>query len=385
MATFLDVHDFGVIIDEADTVRRSGLACRLYADHEAGALDEAETRAALSIFRAIVRDPEESVRARFARFVAGSRKLTADLAAHMAGDVAEVATPVIIRSPALDDSALVDLAASVEPWRQTAVARRQTVSLGVAAALIEVACSRACLCLVRNRGAVLPRAGFDRLIARFPDHHALRDALLERPGAPATLVETHVAEVAERLSRFVTENGWLDRRTAQVSAGSAVDHALIAYAGSRAPEVLRDVAERWARQGRIVDPFLVRAAICGSTGVLEHALAAASRIPVARARTLIRDRGGVGFASLCARMGLGSDLESDLRRIMRARSEIVGRNPHPPSGAAVRAIAARVFDPGFMSESALSALGAAVVRDIARTEIERARPQPAAGEVSRAA
>ena len=36
-----------------------------------------------------------------------------------------------------------------------------------AAALIEVACARACLALVRNGGASMPATGFDRLIARF--------------------------------------------------------------------------------------------------------------------------------------------------------------------------------------------------------------------------
>jgi uncharacterized protein (DUF2336 family) len=385
MATFLDIDEFERIIDEPDAVRRSGLACRLYADFDAGALDAREERAAQSIFRAVVRDRELETRARFARFVAASRRLAPDLAGHLAGDVRPVALVVIARSPVLNDATLVDLAASRDTWRQIAIARRAGVSPPVAAALIEVASAAACEALIANPGARLPAFGFDRLIARFPDNHELRDALLGRPGAPAVLVERHVSEVADRLTRFVTESGWLDQRTARVSAGSAVDHALISYASRRPPEVVRELAERWARDGRLTGPFLIRAGVCGSSGVYEHAIAALARIPVQRIRALVRDRGGYGFGSVCARMGLASELEHDLARIMSARHDIVQRNPHAPGSAAVRAIAALVYDPRFLPRLALSPMGATVVRDIARSTAGRAAGEIAPPPLTRAA
>ena len=382
MATFLDIADFGQIIDTEGATQRSGLACRLYADFEAGALDERETRAALSIFRAIVRDRDPSVRARFARFVAASNKLACDLASHMAGDISAVALPIIAESPCLSDAALVDLSASRDLWRQIAIARRAQLSPAVCAAVIEVTNEKACVALLRNRGASIPALGFQRLLQRFPDHHELRALLLERPGAPASLFERHVTELADRLSQFVTASGWLDEHRAQTSAGSAVDMALIAYASTRPPEVLREAAQQWAEKGRVTAAFLIRASLCGSGGVLEHAVAAQSRIPVVRIRALLRDRAGYGFGSLCARMGYPGDLANDLSRILQARSQVIGRNPHAPAATAIRSIIALACDRGFLPRNPLSPLGIAVLRDVAAAVMSSANPS---GSLSRRA
>lgn len=379
MTTFLNVEDFDLIIAEPDRTRRAGLACRLYADFEAGALDAGERRAALSIFRAIARDCDRDARARFARFVAASPVLPADLAQRMAQDARAVADAVIRRSPALGEDALVDLAASPEPWRQAAVARRPTVSAPVAAALIEVAGAEACGVLLTNPGARLPSFAFDRLTARFPGHHGLRDAMLGRPDAPGALVEQHLSAVADRLRRFVTAAGWLDEPTATSSAGNALDQALVAYANGRTPEVLAEVVGRWAAAGRISRALIVRAAICGSIGVFEHCAAALARLPVGRVRSLSRDRGAYGLRSMCARMGFGRTLENDLMRVRLARSATVGEDRHALVGPQLCALIGRISDPSFAPGVALSPEAAAVVGDIGRSTIS-ARPLAAGGQ-----
>ena len=392
MPTFLNVEDLDLILAEANPGRRAGLVCRLYSDFDAGALDLTERHGAVSVFRAAARDPEITVRQRFARFVAGSATLPRDIAERLAADKRAAAAPILARSPVLTDAALIDLAADRSVWRQIAVASRPRLSVAVAAAIVEVASADACRALLANRGAAIPAFAFDRLQDRFPHDHAVREAMLCRPGVPARLVEDHAEAVAQRLGRFVAATGWLAPDRAARSARGALEATMIAVARDRSEDEMADLVGRWARSNKLTESLVVRTAFCGAERLLDQVLAVLCRLPVGRVRRLTDDRSGYGLRSVCTKAHLSPVAVRCLLRAARATQALSGMvaMPTPSARAGEPATLALrlglIMDPAFSPDLPVPEEIEPLLDDVAtQLRLAMAQSTPAHPPVRRAA
>ena len=340
MPTFLPLDEFQSILEAPEAVRRAGLATRLYADFEADALDDRERLAAFSIFRALVRDAEPRVRHDFARFVASSAKLPADLARTIAGDaVRRVAAPFLRRGVGLDDELLVDVVGRAAGWRQVAVAGRGCVSAPVCAAIAEVGVAPGVVTLLKNPGAALTSGALGRIAERFGEDDRIADLLLDRPGVPGGFVEARIHKISHRLKAFVDTTGWMGPEFAVNAVANAVEHALVEFAVGRARAELDPIFAKWLAEGRITRGFVLRAACYGAISALELALGKFAGLPPRRAAALMADAGGYGRQSLIARAGFVCEEEVFiLRAIARFSDPAPGRS----SDAWRRAVAAGI-------------------------------------------
>jgi uncharacterized protein (DUF2336 family) len=146
----------------------------------------------------------------------------------LAQDQSDVAAVVLALSPVFQDAELVDCAAVGDPMAQVAIARRPRVSAAVAAALAEVGERAAVLALVQNAGADLGANGMRRVLDRFIEDGAIREALMLRGELPPAMRARIAAATADALARCAASHAWLNPGRADRIGREAREHAFVA-------------------------------------------------------------------------------------------------------------------------------------------------------------
>src|SRR5215831_11438794 len=123
-------------------------------------------------------DPSPLVRAELARALAFSEQAPPPVILGLAADQPEVSSWVLEHSPLLLDTDLVDAVATGRPQVQAAVANRAGLPAAVSAAIAEVGAAEACLVLIENEQADIAPFSLDRIVERFGQLAAIREALL---------------------------------------------------------------------------------------------------------------------------------------------------------------------------------------------------------------
>jgi len=148
-------------------------------------------------------DPSPLVRRALADVLAASPSAPPTVVLALADDQPQIAAPVYALSPLLVDADLVDAVATGNEDIQIAIASRSSLQRPVAAALAEVGTAAACLVLTRNCDAEIAEFSLDRVLERFGDAPAIREALLARNDlAPSTRL-TMVTRISATLVDFV--------------------------------------------------------------------------------------------------------------------------------------------------------------------------------------
>ncbi|HEY0292745.1 MAG TPA: DUF2336 domain-containing protein [Hansschlegelia sp.] len=265
-------------------------------------------------------DPALSVRCAIAETFASSPEAPHPIVLSLAQDAADVAEPVLLRSPLLSDRELVDLAAQSVPRAQIAIARRAEVSAPLAAAISEVAGARACEALLRNSGARMTRSAAARIAARHGDDGAVRDALLAHDGAGVELRLILMRSVAAALSSFVTQCGWLGQDRARRTADEACDRGALVIAADAVDA--QGFVLKLAERGEFSPVFALRALLCGNLALFEAALAALSGQSSRRVAGFVRDFGGRGFEALYRQAGFPPSALPVFRAALEAGREV---------------------------------------------------------------
>ena len=263
----------------------------LHGDLEPQIRDEVE-----AVLTRSLDDPAIAVRCAIAEALSAAPDAPHALMLSLAQDAADVAEPVLARSPVLTDLELVDLVALGDLRAQLAIAKRRVVSGPLAAAIAEVGSARACEALLRNSGARLTRSAAARMAERHGGDGGVRDALLAHDEVGAELRHILMRSVAQALSAFVSECGWLRPDRARRAADEACDRGAVAIAGRSddAGAFVRHLSER----GEFSPSLALRALLSGNLALFEASLATLSGQPARRVAGFVRDFEGRGFEAL---------------------------------------------------------------------------------------
>lgn len=271
----------------------------LYSDLSSG--DRLAAEAAMTV---LLDDPSPLVRQALADAIANCEHAPRSVVIGLAHDQPDIAEIVWLRSPVLLDAELVDLIGTGRERPQNAIASRDPLSRGVAAAVAEVAGASACLILIENPGAELTGQTLARIAERHGHLAAIRDALLNRDDLPTETRQALVAKLADTLARFVTHREWLPEERAKTVAREACDRATIAIAAGQTPEQVAGLVRHLASTEQLTGALLLRALLCGNTRFLVDALAELSGLSASRITSILSDRTGHGFRALFERAGL---------------------------------------------------------------------------------
>lgn len=339
-------------------------------------LDAENRAAAATAMTVILDDPAPRVRRAMAEALADSASAPRAIILALAEDQADIAQIVLSRSPILSDSELVDLVGASGERQRVAIARRPAVTVGVAAALVEVSEPSACLALIRNPGAQIAGSSFRRLVARHRKDAAVRGALLERDDLPLTLRHDLIEGLSEALGDLVKLRQWMSPERADRVFREARERSVIDIAQSRESGSLRLLMERLAAERRLTPALVIRAACAGNLQFFEEALSVLSGMPLRRVIALVHDRAGVGFPALYRRTGLPAAALPAFRAIVDTLHEMRLDGPQDHQARRGRTMIERVltryqsFTNGEVDEffALLGRLAAEASREEARAE-----------------
>ena len=289
----------------------------LYSDLDP--IEQGETERTMTC---LLDDPSALVRRALAEALAPAVDAPHHLVSALANDQADVAVPVLARSPLLDDAELIDAAALGEASAQCAIAARPALSAAVAGALAEVGTREAVLVLCRNDGATLADVSAARIVERFGRDGDVREALGQRRDLTGALRERLVAATAETLLSFVTGCGWMSPERARRVSGESAERATIVLARATAERDGADGLKRFTRHlrdvGRLTPALMLRALLGGDVGLFEGALSDLSGQALGRVSALLAQRGGLGFSALYRAAGLPETLMPAFRHALDA-------------------------------------------------------------------
>lgn len=273
-------------------------------------LSAAERKLAEEIFRIMVRDAEVRVREALSVNLKSSPELPKDVALTLAKDVEAVSLPVLEFSSVLSDQDLIEIIRSSGAEKQTAVARRVSVSGEVANALIDHGKSGDVVAtLVNNPGAALQDAELEKAFTKFGDDPTVSNSLVMRNNLPLRISEKIVAMVSESLRDHLLSHK-------EISAEMAADLVLqtreratagLLPPGSKSADVV-DLVQQLRDTQRLTPSLILRTLCTGDLTFFEASLAVLANMPIVNARVLIHDDGKLGLQSIYQRTPLPANL-----------------------------------------------------------------------------
>ena len=298
------LRQFLSLTQNASTERRAEAAGALTRTYLQGTLGPDAAWEAKTALLALLDDPAAAVRRALAQACAASDQAPRPLIVALASDQPDIACLVLARSPVLMDADLVDCVAMGCEETRSAVAGRADLSRPVAAALAEVGGAPSLIALAKNSRASIGTAALLRMVERHGDDGALRQALLARPDLAIEVRHAVVALVAEQLSRFGQDAGWISSERGTRVAREARDAAALALSDEAGEAGLARLVAHLRVQEQLTAGLILRAILSLRLPFAEVALAELSGLSRARVAGLMLEAQGAGFAALHRRAGL---------------------------------------------------------------------------------
>lgn len=302
----LSASDVKRLMEDPSADTRAETAGKIASQFEAGQLSDKERELAYEIFKVMVQDVEERVRAALSSNLKNAPNLPRDLAVTMAKDVSDsVALPIIQFSEALDDTDLIEIIRTQSVDRQVAVASRSSVSEGVADTLVDEADKKAVVALVSNEKADLSEKTLDKVVNTYGEDTDVQGPLVHRPKLPVTIAEKLVAHVSDSLREYLVSHHELPDQAATDIILQVRERTTLGLVSNGAEE--QDVEKLVAqvhKNGRLTPSIILRALCVGDMSFFEASLAVMAGVPLNNARILIHDEGELGFKSLYKKAGM---------------------------------------------------------------------------------
>jgi uncharacterized protein (DUF2336 family) len=299
MPNELSPEDVARLLKDPSPETRAGLAEKVANKYDIGGLSKEEFQIARDIIELMARDAAAVVREALSINLKASPNLPREVALSLARDIDQVALPILECSTVLEDSDLIEIIRTSTEAKQTAIARRETVSTQVSDALIETDNKVVVRALVSNKGAEISEKTLNRVVDKFGALEEMHEPLTHRPKLPLTVAERLVTLVSNNLRDYLVTHHELSADTASDLVMQARERATVNLIGPSADrgDVERLVAQLH-RNGRLSPSIILRALCVGDVGFFEAAMAQLAGIPVMNARILIHDKGELAFRSL---------------------------------------------------------------------------------------
>jgi uncharacterized protein (DUF2336 family) len=266
-------------------------------------------------------DPSPLVRRALSEVFASSQRAPRVVVHALAADQADVALPLLERSPLLAEDDLVDLIATGQPEMQVAIAGRVMLSLPLAAAIAEVGSAEACLTLLENSDADIALFSVDRIVERFGHLAPIRENLLAREELPMPTRQAVLSKLSQTLAGFVAARQWLGPEHAEYAAREACEKATVALAADTPYDEIGALVVHLRDSGQLTAGMVLRALLSGNIVLFEEALAELSGVSLDRVTGYIHDKNISGFRALYRKAGLPDAAYPAFREALAAMRE----------------------------------------------------------------
>jgi len=295
-------------VETAKSQERARAASALARAYLKSDMSPEERHAAQMAMTYLLDDPAPQVRLALADVLAQEAGAPRAIMVSLAEDQPEIASAVILHSPVLSDSDLVDIAGRGTVETRALIAARAEVSIGVAAALAEIGDAAELEVLLENPRARLTTFTLRRIAERHGQCERIRALLLERDDLTSAVRQLLVQFVADALACSDLVIGAIGSRRIERIAREAGDCATIALLADVHGEELTRLTEQLRVAGRLTPAFLMHALCAGRTDFFSSAIVAISGLDERRVRSILATGRFHAVRALLESAGLARDI-----------------------------------------------------------------------------
>jgi uncharacterized protein (DUF2336 family) len=312
------------LLEDKTSDSRADITNKIAASYSGEALNEPEKQIAEQIFRLLVRDTEIKVRASLAENLKSSTQIPRDIVMSMAQDVAEVSLPILQYSEVLNDEDLLDIIrTSAENNKYVAIAKRNKVSETISDSLVQKGNEEVVGSLLNNIGAVLTESVFANIIERHKENPNLLEAMTSHPQLPVGVVEKLVTLVSSNIAETLKQKYHLPSEQIHKEVEKTRESETLGLVRAARSHTDVDKLISQLQTSDRLNPSMILSALCqGNFDFFESSLAKLSNIPVENARTLIADRGDLGFRAIYNKSGLPDTLFPPVKLLLKIVREL---------------------------------------------------------------
>ena len=245
----------------------------------------------------------------------------------LAGDVIEVAEPVLSRSPALDDEQLAPIARTQSQAHLLAIARRKALSERVTDILVERGNDEVAGTVSGNDGAQFSDIGFKSLAVRASTNVTILNRLVVRSDLPERIAEDLIPVLARSIAEKIEAtdpNGLLADELIDEARALLTDRLRAAVTRARPLAVLGD---QIARRNLSVSQAVVELADADELGDLAALIGMGLRMPSEMVVRNLYLGGDQTLMLLCRAATLDVDAFSAILRMRNRRRRGTRREP----------------------------------------------------------
>lgn len=246
-----------------------------------------EREAAVMAMTHLLDDPSPKVRLALAEALAHGQSAPRNIILSLAQDQPEIAGQVVIASPVLNDTDLVDLAVHGSDLTRILIASRGEVSRMVSAALAEIGEIEGILCLLENRGASISPPSLKRIAERLGHFPEVRNLLTERESLPAEARHVLVQQVSDALAHFPLAQATIGADRLERITREANESAAVTIAGTVAHDDIPGLVEHLRTERRLTPAFLMHALCSGKIDFFAAAIVNLSGCDERRVRSIL--------------------------------------------------------------------------------------------------
>ncbi len=302
--------DIQNLLSDPTADNRAEAAKKVSSQFNSGDLSDSERKIAEDIFKIMVRDAEERVRAALSDSLKDNPDVPHDVAVSLANDVVGVAAPMLEFSDVLTDEDLKEIIKSQDAEGQIAIARREHISADVSDAIVENSESEDVIAtLVSNEGAELQEETMGKVMDKYGEVEAVSDSLANRGQLPIGVAERLVSLVSEKVRDHLVTHHEMTPDMVMDLFLSARERATVSLLSDGADVMdVRRLVEQLHEHGRLTETLMFRAICMGDVVFFEAAVAKLCNIPVSNAYKLIHDRGSLGLAAIYRQCKLSPEM-----------------------------------------------------------------------------
>lgn len=267
-------------------------------------LSEDEREAADAALTLLLDDPCVSVRRALADALARSPDAPREVVLALAGDLPQIALPILRHSPVLLDAELVDFVEGYSDPLPCAIAERAEVSEPVCRALVTHGTANACAALLANEGADLTPALLACVVERHGREPGVREALMQRDDVPIEIRQMLLKQVGDLLSDHPLVRRGLNAARAKAVVNEARERATVSLASSAAPHETGALVEHLLQTGQLTAGLMLRAVCTGNAVLFEAALVRLTGLSRKRVANVLQEGRSLPLRALLGRAGL---------------------------------------------------------------------------------
>ncbi len=281
-----------MILDRKDEKARMQIARRVGGRIALGHLPDAERLAAEALARDLVNDAIECVRQELSKAVRHAKYLPRDIALKIAHDIDSVACPFLEVTEVFSDAEWQQLVLTISRGARIAVARRTSMTEGLALALAELGDSMVAERLVENPAAPMTSTVCDALIGRFETSTWVLDKLAEREGLVEEIAVKLYAKISAAAREKLSQKYGLPDYTEPIGVEAEFGAILQLVRDTPEPK-LPILAGRLRDEGNLTHSLLLMALRKGLIAFFEVAVSHLSGVALTKVQSVVR-HGGLG-------------------------------------------------------------------------------------------